>query len=936
MSVVSLNGTNYPSWKVQCRMALIREGLWGIVAGTEEPPNRETDADKYAKFMSWRDKALATIVLAVHPTLLYLIGDPEDPAAVWRKLSGQFQKKTWANKLSLRKRLFTMKLGDSGSMRDYVKKMTEIFDELAVVAEPVSDEDKVVHLLAGLPESYDVLVTALESGSDTVPGLESVTERLLREEQKLKDREEANDGKKLLLTKGKKPFTRAAEAGKTAYFGDSGCEFLNEENETIALGVRQGSLYYLKFAIKSREGVCVARTENKGRLWHRRFGHLNEQSMQKLVREGLINQLDYTTSGEIGVCEACIGGKQCKNSFKPSKTVTSKPLELVHSDVCGKMGQKSLGGAEYFLTLLDDKTHHAWVYPLKTKDQVFEFFKQWQAEVENFTGQRVKTLRTDNGGEFTSKSFPAHLKACGIRHELTIPKTPEQNGVAERLNRTLVETTRAMLLDAKLPHIFWAEAISTAAYLRNRSPTSAVEGTTPHQAWYGQKPRVEHLRVFGSAAYVHIPKDERGKLDPKSKKCVLLGYGSVQKGYRVYDRLTWKVFYSRNVKFDERETDGPPVEEENPAQHPLILDSVDESESDGAAGDEEESSTNPDLPVAAEPPPRRSTREKRSVDYYGLPQAHLTIHREPTTFDEATACPEKAKWKEAMGKEMKSLEENKVWELIPLPPGKKAIGSKWVYKVKTNSDGSFERYKARLVARGFDQKFGSDYDETFCPVVRMESLRTLMSLSTQRGLELHHVDVHTAFLNGTLVLQEEVYMKQPPGYEKEGEEHLVCRLSKSIYGLKQSSRCWNMALDAHLKSVGFSQLKSGPCIYVSGGEDSFYIRVYVDDMILAGNDKAKMKSVKKKLSSKFDIKELGKPLGGPTTILEDNQSSNAMARNPQFHGRAKHIDIKHHFVRERVSDGSIELKYCPTNEMVADILTKGLAHQQPFYERKLE
>ena len=211
-----------------------------------------------------------------------------------------------------------------------------------------------------------------------------------------------------------------------------------------------------------------------------------------------------------------------------------------------------------------------------SQDQVFECFKEWQAEVENYTGQRVKTLRTDNGGEFTSKSFTAHLKACGIRHELTVPKTPEQNGVAERLNRTLVETTRAMLLDAKLPHKFWAEAISTAAYFRNRSPTSAVEGTTPRQAWYGQKPRVEHLRIFGCAAYVHVPKDERGKLDSKTKKCVLLGYGSVQKGYQVYDHLTQKVFYSRNVKFDERETERPPVEEEESAQRPLILDSVDE------------------------------------------------------------------------------------------------------------------------------------------------------------------------------------------------------------------------------------------------------------------------------------------------------------------------------------------------------------------------
>ena len=608
VSVIPLNGTNYPSWKVQCRMALVREGLWGIVADTEEPPNRETSADKYTKFMARRDRALATIVLAIDPSLLYLVGDPEDPAAVWRKLSGQFQNQTWANKLSLRKKLFTMKLDDSGSMREYIK-MTEIFDELAIIAEPISDEDKVVYLLAGLPESYDVLVTALENGSDTVPALESVTEHLLREEQKLKDQEEANDRKKLLVAKGKKTFTchycrkpghfkkdcrkfaqtqssgkhknpapesrkehqssqdpmltskafvarsrsdwivdsgatshmcnnrsmftelnqlganekvtlgdgssldiagegtvdmdmllsngsrrscalkrvlyvpelaynlvsvpRAVEAGKSVHFDDSGCDVLNETGETVALGVRQGSLYYLKFAIKSQEGVYVAQTENKERLWHRRFGHRNEQSMRKLVKKGLVNQLDYDTSGEIGICEACIGGKQCKNSFQRSETSTSMPLELVHSDVCGKMGHKSLGGAEYFLTLLDDKTHYIWVYPLKTKDQVFERFKEWQAEVENFTGQRVKTLRTDNGGEFTSRSFQAHLKACGVRHELTVPKTPEQNGVAERLNRTLVETTRAMLLDAKLPHEFWAEAISTAAYLRNRSPTSA-------------------------------------------------------------------------------------------------------------------------------------------------------------------------------------------------------------------------------------------------------------------------------------------------------------------------------------------------------------------------------------------------------------------------------------------------------------------------------
>ena len=257
-----------------------------------------------------------------------------------------------------------------------------------------------------------------------------------------------------------------------------------------------------------------------------------------------------------------------------------------------------------------------------------------------------------------------------------------------------------MLLDANLPHKFWAEAISTAAYLRNRSPTSAVEGTTPHEAWYGRKPRVEHLRVFGSTAYVHIPKDERGKLDSKSRKCILLGYGSVRKGYRVFDPLTQKVSYSRNVKFNEQEN-GPSVEEEESVQNPQILTPIDEIQEEGEDGGIEElPAVEPEPPTTPEPP-RRSTRDRRPVDYYGSAQVHIAMHHEPTTFEEATRCPEKAKWNEAMGKEIKSLKDNQVWELTTLPTGKKAITCKWVYKVKTNSDGSIECYKARLVARGF-------------------------------------------------------------------------------------------------------------------------------------------------------------------------------------------------------------------------------------------
>lgn len=188
--------------------------------------------------------------------------------------------------------------------------------------------------------------------------------------------------------------------------------------------------------------------------------------------------------------------------------------------------------------------------------------------------------------------------------------------------------------------------------------------------------------------------------------------------------------------------EGPRFEEEGPVNEPLILNSEYEVESDN----EGEPDTDAD-PPAAEPPLWRTVRQRQPVDYYGF---HITIHQDPTSFEEATTCPEQEKWKEAMGKEMKSLKDNKVWELTTLPPEKKAVGSKWVYKVKTNSDGSLECYKVRPIARGFNQRYNLDYDETFCPVVRLESLRTLIALSTQQGLELHHVDVHTAFLNGAL------------------------------------------------------------------------------------------------------------------------------------------------------------------------------------------
>lgn len=1263
VSIVPLNGKNYPTWKVQCRMTLMKDGLWGIVNETEQDPG-VGEAEAHRKFVSRSDRALAIIVLSVEPSLLYLIGDPENPVAVWKKLKDQFQKKTWANKLELRRKLYSLRLQDGESVQQHVKEMTELFDALAVIGDPVSEEDRVVHLLASLPDSFSMLVTALET-NEAVPKMENVTERLLHEERKRKEKETGDDERKAFIARGnpkrhltchfcnkpghfkrdcrklamlqasektgkpmysankaatneyessdnevmvvshalsattsrgnwiidsgatchmcndKKLFreldslrrpqevtlgdghvleatsegtvplqmllpdgstkrcnlqnvlfvpklsysllsvTKVSETGKTTKFNNSGCEILNGDNKVIAFATKVGNLFYLEVC-RNPQQLNVVEKERKERLWHRRYGHLSEHSLQKLAKKELVEQFDYDATNDIGFCETCIGGKLHRSHFETSKSHAKEPLELVHSDVCGKMREKSIGGAEYFLTFTDDKTRYTWVYPLKTKDLVFDHFLKWKALVENSSGKKLKTLRTDNGGEYTSKKFEAYLKSEGVRHECTIPKTPEQNGVAERLNRTLVESSRSMLIDAKLPHKFWAEAVSTAVYLRNRCPTKAVKGMTPYEAWYDEKPKVEHLRVFGCDAYSHIPKDERGKFDSKARKCILLGYGQETKGFRLYDPTQRKVLHSRDVRFNENEKDSEVVTNDE-ANHQLTLDFSSDPESEVPT----ESHT-PDEGTA-EPVLRRSIRERHQPNYYAMERSHLSeIQSEPVSIEEATTCPDSSKWMQAMETEMRSLKDNDVWELVDLPASRKIVGSKWVYKVKTGADGSTERYKARLVAQGFTQSYGTDYDETFCPVVRQESLRVLIALSVQYGLKLHQVDVTTAFLNGNL--EEEIYMKQPKGFVTEGKEHLVCKLKKSIYGLKQSPRCWNTALDSHLKEMGFTQSTSDPCIYMNAGGDVTYIGVYVDDIILAGRSEDRIKEVKSALSRKFDIKDMGKlhhflgmtvvqdeaqgyvwigqpahtenllkkfgmqdckPVGTPadistklvkateqekcidqqlyqsavgslmylsvstrpdiayavgnlarfsskptkdhwtalkrvlrylkgtvkhgilysqkgstdsvgfsdadwagdindrkstsgylfqisggavtwkskkqscvalstaeaeyialssavqesvwlrqltselgsppktpTTIFEDNQSAIAMSKNPQFHGRAKHIDIKYHFIREQVNSGTVKLEYCPTEEMTADIFTKGLSREQ--------
>ncbi|KAK8979703.1 hypothetical protein V6N11_027738 [Hibiscus sabdariffa] len=391
-----------------------------------------------------------------------------------------------------------------------------------------------------------------------------------------------------------------------------------------------------------------------------------------------------------------------------------------------------------------------YVLPLPT----LEKFKEFKNEVQNQHGKSIKALRSDRGGEYLSQDFDELLKECGIVSQLTPPGTPQWNGVSERRNRTLLDMVRSMMSHTDLPTSFWGYALETAAFTLNRVPSKSVQ-KTPHEMWTGRRPNMSFMKIWGCKAYVK--QQMSTKLEPKSEKCTCVGYPKETKGYYFYNEN--KVFVARTGVFLEKEFlmnsgKGRNIELEEVQQQQVI-----EPEVERISQAVEENPT--DLETQ---PLRRSTRERHEPERYGfLVTTHgdviLVDQDEPKTYQEAVASPDSEKWLEAMRSEMDSMSENQVWTLVEPPEGIKPIGCKWVFKKKTDMDGNVQTYKGRLVAKGFRQIHGVDYDETFSPVAMIKSIRILLAVAAFHDYEIWQMDVKTAFLNGKL--EEDVYMTQP-------------------------------------------------------------------------------------------------------------------------------------------------------------------------------
>ncbi|CAM8929156.1 unnamed protein product [Rhodiola kirilowii] len=714
------------------------------------------------------------------------------------------------------------------------------------------------------------------------------------------------------------------------------CVIQDSAKRTILeIGKMVGGLFHVKDSSTSKEVNSVVTNKVSVQTWHNRMGHMSFDRMNSLLCKyvPLLN-----TKTKDAYCEVCPLAKQSRLRFPLSKHVSAEIFDLIHCDVWGPFPIESLSGANYFLTIVDDKSRGVWIYLMKKKSEVADLLMQFFVLVETQFEKKIKMLRSDNGGEFFGTKLTSFLSMRGCIHQSSCAYTPQQNGIVERKHRHILDVARALRIQANVPKTFWGDCVLTAAYILNRTPIPILDGKTPFEVIFGSVPPLDNLKVFGCLCYVNTIPKFRDKMDPRAHPCVFLGYPYGKKAYKAYCLTSHKVLVSRNVHFFEdifpfkamaqksvnknpavviptvhygvgdfpagkmivtdvgtaynRDEDGAEffdtdlsLHEEESHSNSNISDVPAEEESHSkmpAVSAETESQSNSNMPIPFAP--RRSQRNvkrpgwmqdyqcntvfnkssphsiDKQVTYSHCSPTHrhflglISTYKEPRNYTQAS---KDKLWQEAMQKEISALEQNQTWALTTLPNDKQAVDCKWVFKIKHNSDGTVERYKARLVAKGFTQVEGIDYHDTFAPVVKMTTVRCVLAVAAVRKWPLFQLDVNNAFLHG--LLDEDVYMKLPPGfYPQARQQGLVCKLQRSIYGLKQASRQWFSRFSDALIEFGFIQSFNDYSLFtMTTTEDFLILLVYVDDVVLTGTSSALIEKVKQFIHDKFQIKDLG-------------------------------------------------------------------------------
>ncbi|KAJ9553475.1 hypothetical protein OSB04_017520 [Centaurea solstitialis] len=702
-------------------------------------------------------------------------------------------------------------------------------------------------------------------------------------------------------------------------FSKKKCKVKNRRKEVILTGVRHADIYIINMNTSTDNFCFVSRASSDTNwLWHKRLSHLNFKPLNQLCINNLVIGLPDFRYTKVSLCSACEKGKQTRASFK-SKQISSisSPLQLLHMDLFGPVNVQSIAEKKYTLVIVDEYSRYTWVFFLRSKSDAPEEIILFVRKMERLNNLTVRSIRSDHGTEFKNSTLETFFDQKGISQNFSSVRTPQQNGVAERRNRTLIEATRSMLSEANLATQFWAEAVNTACYTQNRSLIVKRFRRTPYELFRNRKPSIEHLHIFGCVCYILNNKDNLGKFDSKSDDGIFLGYSSISKTYRVCNKRRQAIEETIHVKFDESgptfphphenseinqwadsffQVPEPPIADPSPQDlpdgfeedppipptdittHPLInatpITQITPSEPDQPTNSEDSSQTTVSEPTPTnllpdpsvneaftsgqvyQPPALRWTKDHPIDQVLGNPSSGIKTRRqsgnvclyvnfisenEPKEIDDALRDPA---WVSAMQEELAEFIRNNVWLLVPRPRKRTIIGSKWIFRNKLDEIGTIIRNKARLVAQGYRQEEGIDYDETFAPVARLEAIRLFLAFAAHMNFKVYQMDIKNAFLNGKL--NEDVYVAQPPGFVDPKFPDHVYKLNKALYGLKQAPRAWYDTLSTFLLSKGFVRGKIDSTLFLKKyPKHILLVQIYVDDIIFG--------STNPKLCEKFEL-----------------------------------------------------------------------------------
>ncbi|KAK9062643.1 hypothetical protein SSX86_019831 [Deinandra increscens subsp. villosa] len=653
---------------------------------------------------------------------------------------------------------------------------------------------------------------------------------------------------------------------------------------TLLTGPSKDGLYSMvlpQFQSIPKSAFSVTRAPAS--VWHQRLGHPHHRILQYMLSRYLLPVSDKSFKD---VCSSCQLGKSSKLHLPSSTFHSNNILDLVYCDVWGPAPTLSFDGNRYFMLCVDHHTKYMWIYHLKQKSDVYPLFKQFVLMVERQFNTKLKNVQTDWGGEF--RNLSTYFTSLGIVHRRSCLHTSEQNGIVERRHRHVVETGLALLAQSHVPQRFWHYAFDTAVYLINRMPSTSSSLTSPYERIFNRSPALSFLKVFGCQCFPYLRPYNSHKMDFRSSECVFLGYSQVHHGYRCFDSSFDRVYIARHVRFNETifpfqlkppstsTFSSDPYHSWVHPPFPFFSDPPPEPSVAAAPASPEEPTAPSDpapttvvassMPTTSEPsnlsstttsaaPPSTQPSTTRPRPSNLRPNPKQTERYNPSAFQTTTTPTDPVsspflppptteprsftvankhiEWRRAMVEEFSALTSNGTWSLVPPVSGANIVDCRWVYRIKRDKTGA-----------------------PYSPVVKATTIRVVLSLAVSRQWALRQLDVQNAFLKGNL--EETIYLKQPQGFVDSTKPDYVCKLHKSLYGLKQAPRVWFTRFSSAMHRLGFTGSKTDPSLFIYHRQATvLYLLVYVDDIILTGNNTAAINFVISQLSSELSLKDMG-------------------------------------------------------------------------------